>query len=168
MVSRLLWILVVSVVFSACGESASAPSSATRLVEAGWSFGFCLGPCSGRLEVSGDGLSYRVTSRTGDEVFADNRGRLASSGAERLAALLSGLSETLQETYGCPDCADAGAAYVVVSREGESRRSDYEYPSPPAELAALDAFLKGLTDALGRCTSSGDVAVEGGCTPLPR
>lgn len=165
------WVALGALVaLSGCGETetVSAPSTPTRLVEAGWSFGFCLGPCNGRLIVENDALAYRVTSRTGDQLFADNRGRLTSSGAARLAGLVAALPETLQDTYGCPDCADAGAAYVVVSREDASERSTYEYPSPPAALASLDAFLKDLWEALGQCVPSGDVALDGACSPLPR
>jgi hypothetical protein len=99
---------------------------------------------------------------------AESRGRLTASGAARLAALTSALPDRLQDTYGCPDCADAGAAYVVVSRNGSGRRSEYEYPSPPGELASLDAFLKSVMDALAQCTPTPDVALEGPCSPVSR
>jgi hypothetical protein len=159
--------LAVVAVLSACGERSTTPSPATRLIEAGWSFGFCLGPCTGALEVEGDDLSYRVASRTGDEVLARGHGELTSSGVSRLNALLSALPPDLLETYGCPDCADAGAAYVVLRRDAALHRSVYEYPRPPGELAALDAFLREVMDALGSCQSNSQIRIAGGCTPVP-
>lgn len=159
--------LTAVAMLSACGKSATAPSPATRLIEAGWSFGFCQGPCAGTLEVEGDDLSYRVTGRTGTEVLARGHGELTSPGVSRLNALLSALPSDLLETYGCPDCADGGAAYVLLRRDAATLRSAYEYPSPPRELAALDAFLREVMDALGHCRSSSQLHAATGCTPVP-
>lgn len=166
---RILFCLgVVTFLLTGCGDDAmSAPSSTVRLLETGWSFGLCLGPCNGTLDVDGRALSYLVESRTG-ELFADNRGELTSTGVSRLRSILAALPKELLDTYGCPDCADAGAAYVVVSRDGSSQRSHYEYPSPPRELAALDAFLKDVMDALGSCEATADAAPSGTCTPARR
>lgn len=153
-----------------CGEKgASAPSPAVRVPEAGYSFGFCLGPCNGVLEIDGEALTHVVANREGDQVLASNEGSLTSGGAARLAALAAELPEELQDTYGCPDCADAGAAYVVVNRpDAAPMRVDYEYPNPPAELAALDAFLKSVMNALGTCQATSDVVLESTCSPVPR
>jgi hypothetical protein len=85
-------------------------SSSARIVEAGWSFGFCLGPCRGELDLDGDAIALRVTDRTGNQVIAQNRGRLTSQGSARLAGVAASLPEELLETYGCPDCADGGAS----------------------------------------------------------
>jgi hypothetical protein len=155
-------------ILAGCGEDAATPSPTTRLVEAGWSFGFCLGACNGVLMLNGDDLSYQVTSRERDQVFAQTVGELTSTGAARLNALVGDLPTQLLERYGCPDCADAGAAYVVVERDSSGRRSEYEYPNPPGELAGLDTFLRELMDALGSCRSTAEVTVAGSCVPLPQ
>src|SRR5262245_12642306 len=90
--------------FSCQEETPTTPSA--RIVDAGWSFGFCIGPCRGELGIDGEALTLRVTDRTGGQVLAQNRGRLTSGGAARLAGLTASLPEALLETYGCPDCAD--------------------------------------------------------------
>jgi hypothetical protein len=155
-------------VSSACVDRTSTnPSQTARVLEAGWSFGFCLGPCLGALAIQGEELTYRISNREGDPL-SETRGRLTASGAAKLASRASALPERLQASYGCPDCADAGAAYLVVSRDAASRRSEYEYPSPPAELASLDAFLKEVMAALARCAATSDVTLEGACSPAPR
>jgi hypothetical protein len=92
---------------------------------------------------------------------------LTSQGAARLESLATSLPEDLQETYGCPDCADGGASFLALLRDSDSHRSEYEYGNPPAELAAIDAFLKEVMDALGQCRATADVTLDGSCTPLP-
>lgn len=149
-------------------DSTSAPSSMARLIEAGWSFGFCGGACNGTLTFRDRDLDYRVTDREGTRVLASSQGRLTPRGSERLASLVSALPQSLEETYGCPDCADAGAAYVITSREGATQRSSYEYPNPPAMLAELDAFLKEQMDAMGACQSTENVTLEGACSAVTR
>jgi hypothetical protein len=158
--------LLVLAAASCSDETATRPSPSAHVVEAGWSFGFCVGPCRGALQVQRQELEYRISSRDGSSVLGLNRGRLTASGAARLAALSAALPPGLQESYGCPDCADAGAAYVVLSRDGANRRSSYEYPRPPAELASLDAFLKAVMDALARCAPTPEVTLSGQCSPV--
>lgn len=167
--SRLaIGLLSVAMAGACADESATAPSPDARLLEAGWSFGFCLGPCRGVLSLEGDDLEYQVTDRTGEQVLAETRGALSPSGSTRLGTLLAALPTELLAQYGCPDCADAGAAWVVVDRGRSGQRSDYEYPSPPRELAALDAFLREVMESLGGCRPSADVSVAGACVPLER
>jgi len=148
-------------------DISSGPSPSVRVVEAGWSFGFCLGTCRGRLDLSGAELSYQVLSRTGDQVYAHNRGRLTTEGAARLDSLASGLPEVLLPLYGCPDCADGGVAFVTLVRGSGSMRVEYEYGRPPQELSALDDFLRGVMDALSQCRATREVIPEANCTPPP-
>jgi len=145
----------------------SPTSSSARIVEAGWSFGFCIGPCRGELQLDGEASALRVTDRTGNEVFAQNRGRLTSRGSARLLGLAASLPEDLLERYGCPDCADGGASWVTVARESGTRRTEYEYGNPPPELAATDEFLSSVIQALRECRQTADLTLEAGCTPVP-
>ena len=140
-------------------------SSSARIVEAGWSFGFCLGPCRGELALDGEALALRVTDRTGNQVFAQNRGRLTSRGSARLAGLTASLPQELLESYGCPDCADGGASWLTVARESGTRRTEYEYGNPTPELVAADRFLAGAMQSLRECRETSDVTLEAGCTP---
>jgi hypothetical protein len=150
----------------ACAQDTPTSSSA-RIVDAGWSFGFCIGPCRGELQVDGTALALRVTDRTGSQVIAQNRGRLTSGGSARLAGAAASLPEDLPERFGCPDCADGGASWLTVARESGTRRTEYEHGNPPAELAAADQFLMGVMQALRECRATADLTLEAGCTPVP-
>jgi hypothetical protein len=149
---------------SCAANTPAAPSA--RIVDAGWSFGFCLGPCRGELTLDGEALALRITDRTGNEVLAVNRGRLTSQGSSRLAGVEATLPANLTDRYGCPDCADGGASYVTVARAEGTRKSEYEYGNPPAELAAADTFLTSVMQALRECRATTDVTLQTGCTPV--
>lgn len=43
----------------------------------------------------------------------------------------------LEETIGCPDCADGGGQWIEISRGGKVHRVTYEFGTPPTELAEL-------------------------------
>lgn len=141
-------------------------SSSSRIMGAGYSFGFCIGPCRGDLTLEGEVVSLRVTDRTGSQVLATNRGRLTSGGMARLAAAAESLPDDLLERYGCPDCADGGASWLSVARETGTRRTEYEYGNPPSELSAADALLASVMEALRQCRQTSDVVPEAGCTPV--
>jgi hypothetical protein len=147
-----------------CSQDSTTASSA-RIVDAGWSFGFCIGPCRGELRQDGDTLALRVTDRTGSQVIAENRGRFTSEGSARLAGLSASLPADLLERYGCPDCADGGASWLTVIRGSGTRRTEYEYGKPPSELDAMDEFLAGVMQALRECRATSDVTIVAGCTP---
>jgi hypothetical protein len=162
---RFLVLALAFLSMSCTQETLTSPSA--RIVEAGWSFGFCLGPCRSELQFSGEALALRVTDRTGTQVIAQNRGRLTSRGATGIAGLEASLPADLLETYGCPDCADGGASWVVVARASGTRRTEYEYGNPPGELAATDEFLASVMQALRECRETEDLTLEAGCTLVP-
>jgi hypothetical protein len=159
------FLIVALALFTVSCAQESPTTSSERVVEAGSSFGFCIGPCRSELSLSGDALALRVTDRTGSEVIAQNRGRLTSGGSARLAGLSASLPDDLLERYGCPDCADGGASWVTIARDSGTRRTEYEYGKRPSELAAMDEFLAGVIQALRECRGTSDVTVEAGCTP---
>ena len=161
--TRILLGALALVAISCARESPTASSE--RVVEAGSSFGFCIGPCRSELRLDGEIVALRVTDRTGSDVIAQNRGRLTSRGAARLAGLTASLPDDLLEQYGCPDCADGGASWVTIARDSVTRRTEYDYGKPPSELAAMDEFLAAVMQALRECRESSDVTLEAGCTP---
>jgi hypothetical protein len=148
----------------ACMEEGPTSSSA-QLLDAGWSFGFCIGPCISELAISGDVLTLRVSDRQRN-VIAENRGRLTPQGSARLSAIAASLPADLAEQYGCPDCADGGASWVTVVRDGNSRRTQYEHGNPPPPLQAADEFLSTLITALRECRGISDMTLLAGCTAV--
>jgi hypothetical protein len=148
----------------ACMEEAPT-SSSTQVLDAGWSFGFCIGPCISELAISGNGLRLRVSDRQ-RKVITENRGGLTTQGSARLTAVAASLPADLAEQYGCPDCADGGASWVTVVRDGSSRRTEYEHANPPPQLQAADQLLSSWITALRECRTIPDMTVQAGCTAV--
>jgi hypothetical protein len=117
--------------------------------------------------VDGEAVRYTISSREG-EVFADNEGTLTSTGAGRLATAVAGLPGRLAARYGCPDCADGGAAFFELQGEAGPRRVEYEYRGAPAALVALDSELNGIMEALAACRPTNAVTPAAGCIVFER
>ena len=150
------------------GATPTAQPTAS-LVGAGWSFGMCVGYCQADLEVRGDGLTLTGTDRPEAAALFENVGALTPEGRARLDAAVAALgSAPLDAVYGCPDCADGGAAYLSLVRDGVTARHDMEFGEPPPELAELYTIATSLIDSLERCEPSELATVGDGCQPVER
>ncbi len=141
-----------------------APVSAS-IKGAGSSFGMCVGACKTDLKIDGEALDIRTSGHDGTE-YQHNTGTLTAAGlttAGEIAAALVGVE--LQQVYGCPDCADGGAYYVVLLRGGVESTHTYGYGTPPEVLEAIDTFTKGLIEGLLTCASGEHLSVGEGCVP---
>lgn len=137
-----------------------------NLVGAGWSFGMCLGLCNADLVIDGEELVLTARDREKAEPLYENRGSLTTAGVERIAAVAERLrGVTLEAVYGCPDCADGGAFYLELTRDGASTRHDMEFGSPPPVLAELYGLATAIIDALETCVSTKLVTVGDDCIP---
>jgi hypothetical protein len=174
-------VLLIAVTAAACTAGSgmfteialdtAAPSTpAELLLGGGRAFGECGGFCLSELVLRTDGRVILELSRWDGERprTISNRGTLSTEAlalARALAARLDRISR--EETYGCPDCTDAGAAWVQTWTKDMPVRSTYDYGRPPRSLAPADRFLAGLIDALDACEATDAVMVEPDCTPRP-
>ena len=142
-----------------------APHEDTQLIGGGSSFGMCWGPCKTDLTVNGSAV-HLVTSGWDETIFVDNTGALTPEGLEQsktLAAALVGVS--LQDVYGCPDCADGGAKYIALIREGVTSSHAYEFGAIPPDLEDADLFMFMVISDLAACTPSALVTPDPDCVP---
>ena len=136
------------------------------LVAYGTSFGMCFGFCTRTVAFEGPTASLTATTNEGEERRA--LGTLTDEGVAALADVLEGLDpNALQPVYGCPDCADGGAARVVLTDGGGPLESTYDFGGPPPELAALDTWGATVLDALVTCQANELVEPKADCEPLP-
>ncbi|MCC6619792.1 MAG: hypothetical protein IT385_00975 [Deltaproteobacteria bacterium] len=141
------------------GESA-------RLTSAGWSFGECSQHCSATVTFAGASLSFRLQDNQGG-VEHEANGMLTTGGAAELQNLEGDVvDDPLLEVYGCPDCADGGARFLLFSTDTTPFNTTYEYGDPPEVLAPLTTFVADVIDALRSCTTNERVLIQGQC-PLP-
>jgi hypothetical protein len=144
-------------------------TTAPSLVGAGWSFGMCVGYCLSDLVVDGDHLVLTGTDRREQATLFVNEGALTPAGRERIDAAVAALGDVILEpVYGCPDCADGGAAYLSFARDGVASRHEMEFGEPPAEIAELHEIAMSLIGSLERCETTELVHVAEGCVPVER
>jgi hypothetical protein len=140
-------------------------------------FGFCAESCRRMLDIvpalTGNASCDEVVLEICDNdrnntACTHNTGVLspATHAAIRAAALaLNGVA--LDATYGCPDCADGGAAEVHLQRPNMGAPTSHIYPfrEAPDVLKDADAIVQALIDDLSTCQSSSRITVNRGCTP---
>ena len=149
-------------------DSGTQPSDATQavagnLVEAGWSFGECLGACTGKLVLAGAALKLQTIGWDA-KVYHEAKGVLTTGAAAKLQNLESALAgQNLQKTYGCPDCNDGGAKYVVFSDGKVTSKHNYEYGKPPLALLDIDQLVFTAIKGLQACKGDDTVVVQVPC-----
>lgn len=139
---------------------------APTLVGAGWSFGMCGGYCNADLTLVGAEAALIGSSHQGLQPLYRNLGTLTAQGLARLeqaAKRIEGVA--LEPVYGCPDCADGGASYLQLRRDGTSARHDMDFSPPPEELAELHGLAMSIISALETCASNELVSVAADCDP---
>jgi hypothetical protein len=145
---------------------AEPTSDDISLVGAGWSFGRCGGYCNADLAVEAEGLVLTGRSHMSAPPLYVNRGALTAAARERIneaTARLKGVA--LDPVYGCPDCADGGAAYLMLAQRGATSRHEMERGRPREVLAELYELAMAMIDALETCGSNELVAVADDCEP---
>lgn len=139
-------------------------SGEPALLGSGWSFGMCLGYCLADLAIEGDDLRLSGRGYMDETPLYANRGTLTSDGRAQLRTALAALDgAALEPVYGCPDCADGGAAYLELALDGTAERVAMEFGDPPPVLADLYGISASLMSALETCSSSPLVKVANDC-----
>lgn len=133
------------------------------LVAAGSSFGMCGGPCNSTITFEDPATGrFRWTATDHDgTLHGVASGSLTARERVRLGALLDGLP-ALDEVYGCPDCADGGAAHVTLEPGGTTT---YPFGEPPEALRELDRWVAALLAAASTCDERDLVVLDAGCVP---
>ena len=144
-------------------------SDGPSLVAAGWSFGHCVGTCVADLVIDGHDVALTGSDPTGSPALFTNRGSLTPEGRMRVDAAVAALgSSSLDPVYGCPDCADGGAAYLDLARDGVVEHVVMEFDDPPDVLADLYAVAMSVSDSLETCVPSELVQPADDCLPHVR
>lgn len=154
-------------------ESCASVATGPVILSAGKTFGECMGNC--RFNVTLDAssnvgcitASLTVCEQPETVCAAPNTGTLTPAGQAKAAGLAAELmGVTLDEVYGCPDCADGGASQASFRFGEKVVEVSYEYGNPPELLARVDRFTKGLLDALITCDGNEDVRIsDSDCQP---
>ena len=146
---HMIWLFAVAVALTGCkviDTTSFGVSQEPLVVRSGTSFGMCIGYCATELRIEGERLVLTRTSR--DEAQYPKQTETKTISREEWEAITKLVEESafgaLEEVYGCPDCADGGAEWIEVERDGVQNRVTFEYGKSVAGIEALIAKLREL------------------------
>ncbi len=151
------------------GECVDDFSYGANWVSTRISFGECLGECAFRIERNQDDPSQLLYDACDYQEMSCERSVVLSLNDEGMALLQQAHREfrgpTLEEEYGCPDCADGGATLVRLQSSDALTEHEYEYSNPPSVFESLDALMLDVHVAMYDCSEGLYFSVVGECTP---
>ncbi len=151
-------------------EDCSAVDERFFISGGGKSFGECTGECRFELAThinsSGNCATATLTVYGITDVTRTNTGELTALGTALVSGLaveLAGVS--LEQVYGCPDCADGGAGRLTLTRDSNAFATAYEFRQPPEILKRADDFIAAVMVDLDECENSEYVVPSASCVP---
>ncbi len=122
----------------------------------GTSFGECLGYCKREILVSG-GVTFTKSGWLSEEVLPDSSCSIVFI-KDPLPEYLDDINldsfHSMDETIGCPDCADGGAEWLELGFDNEVKRVTFEYMNEPDEFKNVIPSLRDLMAGFNDCRES--------------
>lgn len=119
----------------------------------GTSFGECLGYCVREVKVSG-GAFFTKSGWDMDGPLPDSTCEIIFI-RDPLPDYLDDIDLdeflALDETIGCPDCADGGAEWIELGFEEDTARVTFEYMNEPVEFEQIIPSLRQLMETFNDC-----------------
>jgi hypothetical protein len=121
-------------------------------------------------EARGDTETF-TSARCGGGACPTKRGRLTEAAQTRAREIGKQLAQLeLEESYGCPGCAD-GPIYVAVAHHQDGNSSSHSFdPMQPEELPPslheAAALMEAVTSAFQSCESTSLVQIGSDCAQL--
>ncbi len=151
------------------GECADDLSGGAMWRSATVMFGFCAGECSFKMTRDTSEptqVLYEVCDNVGANCADPLLLELTEAGFAQLRDAQAQLRDaTLQDVYGCPDCADGGATSFTLETEAGTSEHVYEYAYPPEELTLLDEFIMDMYSSVQTCEDGKFYTLISDCTP---
>lgn len=120
----------------------------------GTSFGECLGYCNQYMKVYPEVATLSKTGWENLGQLPEIQCSLPLESYEYISLKDSmdvGNFFSLDEIYGCPDCADGGAEWVEISFDTLKHRVTFEYLNEPEELTPVVTALRELKEEFTGC-----------------
>lgn len=150
---RILFILLIGLSSTNCqllGDKGSSSSIPTE-IKGGYSFGLCAGYCNSDFVINSTEISLVLKSHGRDSDPPDILLEKALSSVEWDRISNSFNSSTfcsMEDVYGCPDCADGGREYLTLECDGLDKSVNFEYGADLPELRNLLSEIRPLRDSL--------------------
>ena len=142
----LFFILSFFILVSSCNTSKPVVSEETAIISIthGTNFGHCRGYCRKEVIFSEEQVQY-IESSVDSQKNPDKKEKFEYTDSQWKS--LSGKVnlesfEKLEETYGCPDCADGGSEYIEIKTLKGTKRVTIEFNKEASQLEPLLTELR--------------------------
>lgn len=126
-------LIFIGLVFWSCNKEANEQNK--EYIKYGTSFNNCVGYCIHEIEITKELIKFKKYGWA-DSIVTKECNKIYSE--EEWNNLVSKISLTdfkkLDETIGCPDCADGGAEWIEINIENTNRKVTFEYLNEPEQF----------------------------------
>jgi len=147
-------VLFASALFLRCEEEKTISCLNLDYVRYGTSFNMCLGYCLRQVEITESEVTFVAKGWNFSDTIPDiNCSQDITSGEwyELNSKIDLDSFNALPETIGCPDCADGGAEWIEIKREGTIHKVTFEYGSAPQEVSSCIGILRNYMQSDSYC-----------------
>lgn len=152
LVKTLLFFLLIS-----CSEKDTENNTANLdSIKYGTSFGFCYGYCNEYLNITNSKIIFNKES-WGDNTLFPKVEKTIDIDLNDWELLNNKINfknfSTLQETIGCPDCADGGAEWIEIQSGERTHKITFEYQNEPAAVKEYISILRNRISIISKSHS---------------
>ena len=138
--------------FMACENESQVMESkqsalSSVVIKYGTSFGMCLGPCKKEMVLANDEAAFTVYQNGGrGTAGGDPVTYTEKLNSDYITAVANSVDfeafKKLEETIGCPDCADGGAEWVEITKNDSRHKVTFEFGHDVKEIGGLLKLLR--------------------------
>lgn len=145
------FVSVLSIAITMLCACKKTTNSTNQSISYGTSFGMCVGYCQNTMTITGNKATLiRLNPRTKDKKVCEIL--LSAMEIEAIRNELAKVEfEHLDTIYGCPDCADGGAAFIEMDNGSKRKKVIFPYGGAPAPLMALSKQLQAALASFKDC-----------------
>jgi len=132
-----------------CDEELCTCNQQADYIAYGTSFGECLGYCKRSINISSNLIKFEKSGWEIDgslPVVKESVPLDTASWNDLVSGIDFNAFFQLDSIIGCPDCADGGAEWIEIRKDGDVHRSTFEYMNEPE---VVSSYIDVLRDYLG-------------------
>ncbi len=133
-----------------CNREPGLQTQITK-IKYGTSFGFCVGYCWKQIVITNDKVEFEKMSRDDDEPVTCDRNFSCTEWLPLTQEIDVDDFFAMDETIGCPDCADGGAEWIAIQSGSSTHKVTFDYMAPPPPISAYVSNLRELMRTFDNC-----------------
>lgn len=140
--------LLLLFTFLSCKENQPLPSETT--IKYGTSFGFCIGYCNETITLTNRSISYEKSSNNAHHEYPVITCTEGFNDWNNLTSKIDiDLFQAMDETIGCPGCADGGIEWVEINTGEKVHRVAFEHNNTPGAFFNYIEILRDSMESMG-------------------